>query len=112
MASHHVYDLLNDPRTDVLHGAPVLIVIFSAAADQWAIENCALAAENLMLAATAKGLGTCWIGFSQAWLGTAEGKAAIEVPTTYLPVAPITVGHPRSVPPPVPRKKPEIRWLD
>ena len=29
----------------------------------------------------------------------------------YVPVAPIIVGHPKSPPPPVPRKEPEIRWI-
>jgi nitroreductase len=77
----------------------------------WAVEDCALAAENLMLAARALGLGTCWIGFAQAWLGTPAGKAALDMPAAYLPVAPIIVGHPKSLPPPVPRKEPEIRWI-
>jgi nitroreductase len=31
----------------------------------WVIEDCALAAENLMLSACAAGLGTCRIGFAQ-----------------------------------------------
>jgi len=33
------------------------------------------------------------------------------VPPAYLPVAPIIVGHPQAVPPAVPRKPPEIRWI-
>jgi len=65
-----------------------------------------------MLAARGAGLGTCWIGFSQGWLGTAEGKALLKLPAAYKPVAPIIVGHPKSVPPPVPRKEPEIRWVN
>ena len=64
-----------------------------------------------MLAARGMGLGTCWIGFAQAWLGTPEGKAALKLPTSYVPVAPIIVGHPKSVPSPVLRKEAEIRWL-
>jgi nitroreductase len=42
----------------------------SAAESPWAVETCSLAAENLMLAARAAGLGTCWIGFAQKWLVT------------------------------------------
>ena len=44
-----------------------------------------------------------------AW--TPEGKAALDMPAGYVPVAPIIVGHPKSLPPPVPRKEPEIRWI-
>jgi hypothetical protein len=57
----------------------VLIVICAADADDWAIEDCALAAENLMLGAYALGLGTCWIGFAQRWLTTADGKSVLGV---------------------------------
>jgi nitroreductase len=110
-ASPRFQELLRNPDFDIFYNAPALIVISSVAESPWTIENCALAAENLMLAARAAGLGTCWIGFAQTWLGTPEGKAALKLPEKYVPVAPIIVGHPKSAPPPIPRKEPEIRWL-
>lgn len=103
--------MLRDPQFDIFYRAPALIVISSVTANEWAVENCTLAAENLMLAACAEGLGTCWIGFAQTWLGTAAGRATLGVPPSYLPVAPIVVGHPQGVAPPVPRKPAEIRWI-
>lgn len=111
LVSHHFDQILNDPSFDIFYQAPVLIVICSMAEIPWAVEDCALAAENLMLAARAAGLGTCWIGFAQGFLGTPDGKAALKLPAAYKPVAPIIVGHPRSTPAPVPRKEPEIRWI-
>jgi nitroreductase len=111
IASHHLRELISDSHHDILYHAPALIVISSVVENEWAIENCSLAAENLMLAARAAGLGSCWIGFAQAWLATPQGRAAIQVPMSYLPVAPIIVGHPAAWPPPVPRKKPEVKWI-
>ncbi len=108
---HHIQEMLESPTFDIFYHAPVLIVISSATEGRWAVENCALAAENLMLAARAAGLGTCWIGFAQTWLGTPEGKDALGLPPEHLPVAPIIVGHPASFPPPVPRKAPRINWI-
>jgi nitroreductase len=102
---------LRDPEFDIFYHAPALIVISSVAADPWAVENCTLAAQNLMLAACAEGLGSCWIGFAQRWLATAAGKTVLGAPPACLPVAPIIVGHPRGAAPPVPRKPPEIRWI-
>ncbi len=109
--SHHFQEILNDPNFDIFYHAPVLIVISALAKSPWAVEDCALAAENLMLAARALGLGTCWIGFSQTWLGTTEGKAALNLPEAYVPVAPIIVGHPKSAPPLVARKEPQMHWI-
>lgn len=111
LLSHHFNQILNDPSFDIFYHAPVLIVICSVADIPWAVEDCALAAENLMLAARGAGLGTCWIGFAQGFLGTPEGKAALKLPAAYKPVAPIIVGHPKSAPAPVPRKQPDIRWI-
>ena len=112
LISHHFDQILNDPNFDIFYHAPALIVICSVAEIPWAVEDCALAAENLMLAARAAGLGTCWIGFAQGWLGTPEGKAALNLPPAYKPVAPIIVGHPKTTPPAVSRKAPEIHWIN
>lgn len=111
LMSHHFDRILNDPSFDIFYHAPALILISTVADMPWAVEDCALAAENLMLAARAARLGTCWIGFAQGWLGTPEGKALLKLPAAYKPVAPIIVGHPKAAPPPVPRKEPDIRWI-
>lgn len=110
LAPHHFLDVLNDQKFDIFYGAPVLVVI-SAAAGPWAVEDCSLAGKNLMLAAHAAGLGTYWIGFAQGWLGTPDGKSVLKLPDTGIPVAPIIVGHPKSAPSAVPRKAPRINWI-
>ncbi|HEY6940116.1 nitroreductase [Dokdonella sp.] len=111
LLSHHLDLTLHDPTFDIFYGAPALVLICSTTDNAWAVENCALAAGNLMLAAHAAGLGTCWIGFAQSWLRSTEGKAFLRVPLTIQPVAPIIVGHPAGSTPAVPRKAAEIRWL-
>ncbi len=110
LASHHFQHILSEATFDIFYNAPVLIVI-SAAAGLWAVEDCALAAENMMLAAHASGLGTCWIGFARGWLGTSEGKSVLKLSEIDVPVAPIIVGHPKSSPPAVSRNPPRIDWI-
>ena len=107
----HFRQTLADQTFDIFYGAPALVVISAPAQSQWAIEDCALAAENLMLAAHAMKLGCCWIGFAQAWLGTAEGHKAIGLTEAMIPVAPIIVGHPKSAPAPVSRHEPKVHWI-
>jgi nitroreductase len=107
----HLHAMLINPDFQIFYHAPVLIVISAAPGGLWAVEDCALAAANLMLAACAEGLGTCWIGFAQRWLQTPEAKKALGLPAATLPVAPIIVGRPASAPPVVQRKEAQIRWL-
>jgi nitroreductase len=102
---------VTDASFQVFYHASALVVISGIAQSPWVAADCALAAENLMLAAYSEGLGTCWIGFAQGFLNTSEGKNALGLPATSMPVAPIIVGYPKSKVAPVPRKKPEIRWI-
>lgn len=111
LMSHHFTEVLNDATFDIFYHAPALILISAVADMPWAVEDCALAAENLMLSARGAGLGSCWVGFAQGFLNTAEAKALLKLPAAHRPVAPIIVGHPQTPPPPVPRKAPEIRWV-
>jgi nitroreductase len=107
----HFRPRLSDPNFQIFYHAPVLILISATAQGPWIVEDCALAAENLMLAAFAAGLGTCWIGFAQGFLNSPEGKSALDIPSAHIPIAPIIVGHPKGMPETVPRKGPEIRWV-
>lgn len=89
-ALHHVAN----PEFHVFYNAGTLIIICGkhtgpfVEADRW------LAAENLMLAACAKGLGTCVIGFAVEALNTAEWKAELKIPGEMTVIAPIIVGVP------------------
>ena len=72
--------------------APVLIALCGdERRSAWYVHDCCLASQNLMLAATALGLGTCWIGAFD------EGQAArvLRVPDKIRVVGLITMGYPR-----------------
>ena len=104
-------DLLKDEEFHLLYHAPALIVISAPAQGQWVVEDCALAAQNMMLAATDLGLGSCWIGFAQGWLNTPEARDLLNLSGQNICVAPIIVGHPKTVLPAVARKAPTISWV-
>jgi nitroreductase len=108
----HFRSRLDDPTFHIFYHAPALILISSMMAGPWIVEDCSLAAENLMLTAYANGLGTCWIGFAQSFLNTTAGKSLLSLPDACVSIAPIIVGHPRFLPPPVPRNEPQIRWVN
>ncbi|MGC2409652.1 MAG: nitroreductase [Methyloceanibacter sp.] len=110
-ATDRYRELLSDLNFQIFYHAPVLIVISAKEPSPWVVEDCSLAAQNLMLAAYAAGLGTCWIGFAQHWLGTPEGKATLKLGPECIPVAPIIVGYPKTAAAPVPHKDPDVRWI-
>jgi nitroreductase len=103
---------LGHPDFQIFYHAPALVLISANSEGPWIVEDCAMAAQNLMLAAYAAGLGSCWIGFAQSFLNTPEGKEMLKIPAEWAPVAPIILGYPKAFPAPVARKPAEIRWID
>lgn len=110
-AADHVHGHITDAEFHIFYHAPVLILISAVAQEPWIVEDCALAAENLMLAAYGAGLGSCWIGLAQSFLNTPDGKKALDTPAAWVAVAPIIVGYPESTTVPVSRNEPVVRWV-
>lgn len=109
---HGFREHLEDETFNIFYNAPVLVVISATDKDLMSLKDCCLAAQNVMLAALDRGLGSCWIGFSEAWLGTPEGKAQLGIPEKHIPVAPIILGRPATMPPAPARRAAEIRWQE
>lgn len=103
--------MLASPEFNIFYNAPVLVVICATTPDEMALKDCCLAAQTLMLAAYAEGLGACWIGFSEAWLNTPAGRARLGIPPEYTPVAPIIIGYPKGPAPAPERRAPDIRHV-
>jgi nitroreductase len=106
--AEHMLDFVNKPGFNVFYNATTLIVICNKIQEASGMADCWLAAENLMLAACAKGLGTCVIGLSIAALNTQEWKDILEIPAGTTVIAPIILGVPAGETPIVSRKPPEI----
>jgi nitroreductase len=83
-------------RDDLFHDAPVVIVLHTPVATVMPRETTYYAAAQLVLMATAMGLGTCFI----AWLTAAaersnEIKEALGIPEGHGVYAAIALGYPK-----------------
>ncbi|MGE5721168.1 MAG: nitroreductase family protein [Sphingomonadales bacterium] len=107
----HLHALVDNETFDIFYHAPALVVICGEDDSRWTLIDCALAAENLMLAARGLGLGTCWIGLAESWLKTPEGRATLQLPEETVPIGAIIVGRPAAPAAPVARNAPQVRWI-
>lgn len=100
------------PDFCVFYDASTLVAICARHTGPFAAADCWLAAENLMLAACALGLGTCCIGSAIPALNTAALKAELGIPADCEVVAPIIVGVPAAPVVESPRRTPHVlAWL-
>lgn len=85
--------MMDSPALHLFHHAPALVFIFTPKG-RLVAEDCACAAENMMLAAKSLGLGSCWIGLAGP-LGTDKKTLSeLKVPKGYGLRATIVFGHP------------------
>lgn len=96
--------------------APVLILVGYTMADMdrypdrrrqraeetMAVQSAAAAVQNLLLAASAHGLGACWC--CAPLFAPTETRRALGLPRTFVPQALLTIGYPAHHPPVPPRK--------
>ncbi len=100
-------DRLRDEAFNVFYNAPCLVFIAGPRSVPSLPVDCALAASYFMFAATARGLGTCWIGLG-ANISDQETLEGIGIPADCRIIAPLILGYPLSIPDPRDREEAKI----
>lgn len=114
-----LYDAMDDPKDVIYYNAPVIIFVIGPATG--GAVSCALACENIMIAATSLGLGSCYTGFGAFVKGNDEVVKALELKENEQIYGPILVGYPKADPKdavksalekicPI-KKEPVIKWI-
>ncbi len=101
---------------DPFYGAPTVIVVFAEGGNPNAVQDASLVMGNLMNAAHAIGLGSCWINRARESFETPEGKALMAkwgVTGDWSGVGNCILGYPDCEPPaPKPRKDGYVIKID
>lgn len=104
------WDWCDRPGFKVFWDAPVAVLICAQTGPAETGFDCCRAGQNLLLAAYARGLGSCWVGAPLPWLRSAGVAAHLGVPAGFVPAAVIVLGHVAEVPSGHPRSRPHIVW--
>jgi nitroreductase len=114
----NLYDALDDPKDPIYYSAPAIIFVIGPAMNNVC---CSLACENMMIAATSLGLGSCYVGFGALVKGNADVVKTLELTKDERIYGPILLGYPKVNPSAQvanalasigPKKKePIIKWI-
>ena len=94
------------PNGGFLADAPLGIIVCGypkrahAESLSYLLQDCSAAIENILLAANALGLGSCWLGIHPREERIAALHKALDFPSGCPPVAAIAIGHPLQRPEP------------
>ena len=95
--------------TNPYYDAPTYILVFVPDGFANGVYDAALVLENMMLAAHAQGLGSCWIHREREMFATEEGKELMKqwgLPDGLVGIGALALGYPEGEPAPAkPRKE-------
>lgn len=99
---------------DPFYGAPTVLVVLADADNANAVPDGSLVLGNLMNAAHAIGLGSCWINRAREVFATDEGKALLKkwgIEGDYIGVGNCILGYPDEQPQMKPRKENYVHYV-
>ena len=101
--------------TNPYYDAPTYILVFVPDGFANGVYDAALVLENMMLAAHAQGLGSCWIHREREMFATEEGKELMKqwgLPDGLIGIGALALGYPEGEPAPAkPRKESYTRVI-
>ena len=101
-------EIQGNPGTDPFYGAPTVVVVLGDGEKLNWLQDGSLVMGNLMNAAHALGLGSCWIHRAREEFQSAEGKALLKkwgLSDRYIGVGHCLLGYPAETPQAKPRKE-------
>ena len=100
------------PDFKVFWDAPALVIICARSGNRETPFDCCRAGQNLVLAAHARGLGSCWVGAPLPWLRSPGVAEELGLPAAFDAEVAVILGHPDERPTGTPRPRPPITWCD
>ena len=99
--------MVQNESYNVYYNAPCAVIILGKSGLKNLFVDCALAASYFMMAATSRGLGTCWVNLG-AEIKDPKMIKELGIPENRQLVAPIALGYPAKIPAVPKRKEPKI----
>lgn len=93
--------------SDPFYGAPTVLVVLSRRDGRFPVEDGSLVMGNLLNAACAVGLGSCWVNRARELFDMPEGKALLQkwgIEGEYIGIGNCILGYPDEAPAAKPRK--------
>ena len=103
--------LLESPGYSIYYHAPTVIMVIGRTGSRFREIDCSLCAENMMLAAHALGIDSCWIGSTEVAYDNKEIMAGFHIPEGYSPVGSIVFGYPDEKPMVHDKQPAQVTWI-
>lgn len=104
--------VMDEPKDMVYYAAPVIVFVIGL--KEYAV-SCAMACQNIMIAAQSFGLGSCYTGFGALVHGNADLIQTLELADDERIFGPIVLGYTKDIPEArsmlSKKAEPKIKWI-
>jgi nitroreductase len=109
-----IADMVSQPSFNPFYNAPLLIMVFADPRGFMPQIDCALATENMMLAAWSLAIGSCFIGLFRPLERVASVMEELGVPERHRLVAALIFGFPAGKDLDTPSRNEDVilKWID
>lgn len=94
--SDYVKRVGENEKFHVFYNAPTVILVSGDETNNYAAVDCAAAVENMLIAAEAQNIGSCWVGFIAYLLNSEAGKHYLKelgIPEGYKQIHSVAFGY-------------------
>lgn len=109
--NEHVRQMANNEKFNIFYGAPTLILVSGDEQAMVIEEDCGAATQNMLLAAEAIGLGSCWINLVLFAFDSSKGpefRRELGIPGGYKPYCSAVLGYKKVAAVNAPARKPNL----
>lgn len=88
--------MANNEKFNAFYGAPTVIIVSGDDKGMMPLTDCAAATENMLIAAEALEIGSCWNGFVSILFNSEKGiefKTKLGIPDGYTPFHAVLLGY-------------------
>jgi len=113
-----LYEMMDEPKDLIFYSAPVILYVIGSAQNSI---GCAMACENIMLAAVSLGLGSCYVNFGAMVTQDPDVVQTLELKDGERIYGPVIFGYPKVNPSEkqvkiqaelrAKKKEPIIKWI-
>lgn len=101
-------------KSDPFYGAPTVLIVLADADSPYAVQDGSLVLGNLMNAAKALGIGSCWINRAREVFDAEEGRALLKewgIEGKWIGIGDCILGYPDEDPAMKPRKENHVWYV-
>ncbi len=101
-------------KSDPFYGAPTVLIVLADADSPYAVQDGSLVLGNLMNAAKALGIGSCWINRAREVFDAEEGRALLKkwgIEGKWIGIGNCILGYPDEDPAMKPRKENHVWYV-